>query len=136
MENKSLFINIKLLITRAWKLSKGYCLIAAINNFFGAVLPLVNIIGLGAVVNALVTNEPYENVIRIIIIYLFINLGIAVSKELLNLIELYIMRLTSNIAQYAWSEDIVKIDYHYAQDGTIRDLRMKSMDTHPAFYIK
>ena len=127
--------DIKFLISRAWKMSKGYCVITIVNNIFSASLPLVNIVGLGVVVNALVTNEPYENVLKIIIIYLSINLGIAIIKELIQLIELYIMRITSNIAQFGWCEDMINVNYHYAQDGTIRDLRMKSMGVHPAFYI-
>ena len=123
------------LLKLSWETSKRYCFITAANSLFNAFLPLVNIIGLGAVVNALVINETFDNVLKIIIIYLSINLGIAVIKEILNLIELYIMRVASNIAQYAWSEDTVSIDYHYAQDGMIRDLRMKSMGAHPAFYM-
>lgn len=123
------------LFVSAWQMSKSYCLITAVNNIFNALLPLVNIVGLGSVINALTTNEPYNNVLKIIIIYLSINLGIAVTKDLLYLIELYIMRITTNIAQFGWCEDIVNVNYHYAQDGTIQNLRMNSMGANPAFYI-
>jgi len=132
---KKLKRNLLFLVFNAWKLYKKYFLITTTNNILKAFVPLVNIIGLGAVVNALVMNENYENVLRIIIIFLSINLGLLVIKEIINLIELYSMRIASNSAQYAWSEDIVNINYHYAQDGSIQDLRMKSMGAHPAFYL-
>jgi ABC-type multidrug transport system fused ATPase/permease subunit len=45
------------------------------------------------------------------------------------------MRVISNIAQFEWCKDIVDLNYHYAQDGTIMNLRQKSMLASPAFYL-
>lgn len=116
-------------------MSKSYFLIIVATTIFNAFLPLINIIGLGTVVNALVTNEPYNQVIKIIIIYLSINLGITIIKEILSLFETLKMRRVSNVAQFEWCKDIVDLNYHYAQDGTIMNLRQKSMSASPAFYL-
>lgn len=130
-----LFKNIKFLLTRAWRMSKSYCLVTAVNNIFSACLSLVNIVGLGIVVNALTTNEPYEQVLKIIIIYLSINLGITIIKEIISLINIIKMRAISNEAQFEWCKDTVNLNYHYAQDGTIQNLRQKSMSASPAYYL-
>jgi len=126
--------DIKFLLARSWEVSKSYCLLTAVNNIFQAALPLINIVGLGMVINALVTNEPYNQVITLIIIYLSINLGIAIIQNILQLFENNIMRKVSNIAQFDYSRDSVNVNYHYAQDGTIMNLRRKSMSAYPAFY--
>ncbi|MCL2159326.1 MAG: ABC transporter ATP-binding protein/permease [Oscillospiraceae bacterium] len=123
------------LLKRAWHMSKSYCLIAAANNIFGAILPLLNIIGLGAVVDALATQKPYNQVIKIIVVYLAANLGIAVVKEVISFVDTCKMRTVSNVAQFDWCRDTVDLNYHYAQDGTIMNLRRKSMMASPAFYI-
>ena len=41
--------NLKFLLSRAWKASKGYFLVTVLNSIFNAFLPLINIVGLGAV---------------------------------------------------------------------------------------
>ena len=127
--------NIKFLLIRAWKTSKSYFLIMVLAAVFRSVLPLINIIGLGTVINALVTGEPYNQVIKIIVIYLAVNLGITVIQEILGYIETRKMRAISNVAQFGWCKDIVDLNYHYAQDGTIKDLRYKSMLASPSFYL-
>ena len=127
--------NIKFLLSRAWKTSKSYWLIMVVSTVFGAFLPLINIIGMGMVINALVTNQPYNQIITLIVIYLSVNLGITIIKEILGYIETRKMRKISNIAQFEWCKDIVDLNYHYAQDGTIRNLRQKSMLASPAFYL-
>lgn len=127
--------NIKLLLIRSWKTSKSFCLITTAKNIFNALLPLVNIIGLGSVVDALMTNESYEKVIKIIIIYLSFNLGIAIMQEILTLIENNIMRVISNVMQFDYSRDSINVNYHYAQDGTIFNLRRKSMQAYPPYFL-
>ncbi|MCL1793950.1 MAG: ABC transporter ATP-binding protein/permease [Oscillospiraceae bacterium] len=130
-----IFKNLKFLLSRAWETSKSYFLIMVVATVFRSVLPLINIIGLGTVINALVTGEPYNQVTKIIIIYLSVNLGITVIKEILQFIETYKMRVNTNAAQFVWCKDIVDLNYHYAQDGTIMNLRKKSMLASPAFYL-
>jgi hypothetical protein len=130
-----IFNNLKFLLSRAWETSKSYFLIMVVATVFRSVLPLINIIGLGTVINALVTGEPYNQVTKIIIIYLSVNLGITVIKEILQFIETYKMRVNTNAAQFVWCKDIVDLNYHYAQDGTIMNLRKKSMLASPAFYL-
>jgi len=127
-------LDIAFLLSRSWIVSKKYCLITAANHIFQAFLPLINIIGLGIVVNALVTNEPYNRVIALIIVYISIHLGIAIAREVLQFLENNTMRKVSNLAQFDFSRDSVHVNYHYAQDGTIMNLRRKAMLAYPAFY--
>ncbi len=127
--------NIKFLLIRSWKTSKSFFVITAVKNIFNALLPLVNIVGLGTVVNALMTNESYEKVIKIIIIYIALNLGIAIIQEILTLFENNIMRVISNVMQFDYSRDSININYHYAQDGTIFNLRRKSMSAYPPYFL-
>ena len=127
--------NLKFLLTRAWKTSKSYCLIMVVATVFRSVLPLINIIGLGTVINALVTGAPYNRVITIIVIYLAVNLGITIIREILGYVETRKMRMISNVAQFEWCRDIVDLNYHYVRDGTIMNLRQKSMLASPTFYL-
>jgi len=122
------------LLSRSWKVSKSYLTLIVSNNIFQAVIPLLNIVGLGIVINALVVNEPYRYVMTLIIIYLSVNLSVTIIREILQLFQNNVMRKISNIAQFDYSRDSVNIDYHYAHDGTIMNLRRKSMGAYPAFY--
>ena len=102
--------DIKFLLIRSWKTSKRYCLITATKNIFQATLSLINIVGLGMVVNALVTNESYDQIIALIIVYLSINLGIVIVGEILQLLDNNTMRKVSNVAQFNYSRDSVNVN--------------------------
>jgi ABC-type multidrug transport system fused ATPase/permease subunit len=126
--------NIKFLLARSWKVSRSNCLIIVINNLFGTIVPLITIVGLGTVINALLMNVSYDQVMTLIVIYLSVNLGIAILREVLQMFVNNAARKISNIAQFDFSRDSVNVNYHYAQDGTIMNLRRKAMLAYPAFY--
>lgn len=134
MNDMKNFKNIKFLLARSWKINKSNCLFIVANNLFQAILPLINIVGLGMVINALVINESYNHVMTMIIIYLSINLGIAIIREVLQLFVINTARKVTNIAQFDFSKDSVNVNYHYAQDGTIMNFRKKAMSAYPGFY--
>lgn len=127
--------NIKYLFIQAWKINKSLFFIIAAKSVFSAFLPLVNIAGLGMVINALVSGEPKNAVLRLIIIYLSVNLAIAIISEILSLLDIMVQRKVSNIIQFDYMYDCVNINYHFVQDGSILDLKLKSMGAHPALFL-
>lgn len=128
-------INIRYLFSHAWKISKSYIFIMAAKSIFSAFIPLVNIAGLGLVINALVNSEPERTILRLIIIYLSLNLAIAIISEILSLLDIIVQRKVSNLIQFDYMRNCINIDYHFVQDGSILDMKMKSMGAHPIFFL-
>lgn len=110
-------------------------MISAITNILQAILSFGNIIGIGLIVDALISKQNSSQIFTLILIFISVNLVISVIKELLMLAMNYMGRKATNTAQYMYAQDSVDVNYHYAQDGTILDLKKKSMVALPAFYI-
>ena len=106
-----------------------------IKNLFTAIIPLVNIAGLGFTINALVSEEPLASVLKYILGYALIHLAITLATQLLTLWENNAMRKSSNIMQFKYIQDCLDIDYHYVQDGKILNLKQKSMISQPPFFL-
>lgn len=123
------------LLHNAWVTAKGFVLVSAITNIFQAVLSFCNIVGVGLIVDALLLKKDGSQVLVLILIFSGVNLAIAIFKEILSFISAYMQRKTTNQMQYMYAEDSVRINYHFAQDGTILNLKKKSMAALPAFYI-
>jgi len=110
-------------------------LISAITNVLQAILSFGNIIGIALIVDALISKQNSSQIFTLILVFISVNLVISVIKELLMLAMNYMGRKATNTAQYMYAQDSVDVNYHYAQDGTILDLKKKSMVALPAFYI-
>lgn len=110
-------------------------MISAITNVLQAILSFGNIIGIGLIVDALISKQNSSQVFTLILVFISVNLVISVIKELLMLAMNYMGRKATNTTQYMYAQDSVDVNYHYAQDGTILDLKKKSMVALPAFYI-
>lgn len=127
--------NLGFLFARAWKLSKGYFLLCLVKNLFSGLLPLVNVFGIGIIVDALLAGKSQREVIGVIALYLSVNLAVAVFRHVLTLLDNFAMRKISNIVQYEYMNDCICVNYHYVQDGSMMNLKRKSMNAHPAFFI-
>ncbi len=132
---KKRFKNLCFLLMYAWKKCKTLYFASLGKAIFNALLPLVDIAGLGLVVDALVNNRPRYEVMRLIIYFLIFNLSVALFSQLLTLVENIVMRKASDIAQRDYVNDSIRINYHYAQDRSILDLKKKSMGANPAWFI-
>lgn len=110
-------------------------MISAITNILQAILSFGNIVGIGLIVDALLSKQNLAQVFTLIFVFVSVNLAISVIKEVLMLAYNYTGRKATNTAQYMYAQDSVDVNYHYAQDGTILDLKKKSMVSLPAFYI-
>lgn len=127
--------NLIYLFRRAWNISKIYFLVTAVKSIFTALISLANIVGLGFIIDALVSGQSKGNILKLIIIYLSINLGISLANQALQLWQNNVMRKESNVLQYQYMQDCLDIDYHYIQDGKILNLKQKSMTSQPAFFL-
>lgn len=128
--------NIIYLFKRAWSVSKGYFVVTVIKSIFTALIPLINITGLGLVIDALISNKTIHDVLALIIIYLSVNLGISLINQVLALWEVNLMRKATDILQCEYVQDCIHIDYHYVQDGRMLNLKQKSMLSQPAFFMQ
>ena len=128
--------NIIYLFKRAWSVSKGYFLVTVIKSIFTALIPLVNITGLGLVIDALISNKTINDVLALVIIYLSINLGVSLINQVLALWEVNLMRKATDILQCEYVQNCIHIDYHYVQDGKMLNLKQKSMLSQPAFFMQ
>ena len=123
------------LFAYAWHKSKSLFFTTTAKSVFSSVLPLINIAGLGLVVDALVTGEQKATVVRLIVIYLSLNLGISVLSNILTLLDNMVMRRVADIIQLDYMNDCVYINYHYVQDGSVLNLKLKSMTAHPVWFF-
>ncbi len=129
------FLVLVALSKNAWKDARKYLGLTTIISVFSAVVPLISIVGLGSAINALVNGSTSSHVLILILAYLSFNLLIALINQILTLFNNNEMRKLSNEIQTSYMQDCIDIDYHYAQDGTIANLRRKSMQAHPVFFI-
>ncbi len=123
------------LMSYAWKNNKGLFIIILVKSLFTALIPVVNISGIGIVVDALVNKRGNSYVVSAIVIYLSVNLGITLISNILTYLDNRSMRKASDILQLDYARDSVCIDYHYAQDGSILNLKKRSMISHPAWFL-
>lgn len=124
-----------ILVKRAWKDARPYMIVTFFKSLFSAAIPLINIGGLGVIVNSLVNGKDYYSVLRQILIFTAFNLFVSLSKQLLSLLENRAMRKASDVLQLGYMQDTVDVDYHYAQNRTLINLKQKSMTARPAFFL-
>lgn len=127
--------NLKFLFARAWGLSKGYFFLCLVKNLFTGLLPLIHVFGVGIIVDALLEGRTKGEVAGVIVLYLSVNLAAALIRHILSLLDNIAMRKITNIVQYEYMNDCVCVNYHYVQDGSMANLKRKSMKAHPAFFI-
>lgn len=123
------------LLSYAWRKCKSLFFTTAVKSILEASLPLINIAGWGLVVNALVKGEAKADVVKLIILFVSFNLSISITKNVFTLLDNNIMRRASDITQLDYARDGIDINYHYVQDGSILDLKKKSIGAHPVWFI-
>lgn len=124
--------NIFYLFKCSFKIDKRILIIIIIKNLFKAAVAFINILGIGFIIDALETNLEKTYIVKLICIYVGVNLLVAVIREIIQLFESNIDRKVSNKMQFEYSNDAININYHFVQDNTILNLRRKSMSGHPA----
>ena len=126
---------IRFMFAEAWKNARIYLLATIIKNIFMALTPLLNIAGIGLVVDALISDKKIDDILTIIIVYVGANLIILLAGQALSLWANYAMRKSSNLLQYQYMQECLDIDYDFVQDGKIANLKRRSMIAEPAFFL-
>lgn len=132
---KKFIVNMLYLLYRLWHMSRSVFIITVVKSISTALYPLVNIIGIGVVIDSLTKKETLNQITYKILLYIIINMIVGIISQIFNLLDNIAQRKVSNLMQYEYIEDALVIDYHYVQDGSILDLKKKSMSAHPAFYV-
>lgn len=119
----------------AWEKNKSTLFIIVFKNLLSALIPLVNIAGIGIVIDALMTGKSKNQIIYIIALYSAINIAISLTQTAFSYFESKMLRISSDKFQYDYMKDAVLINYHSVQDGFIWDMRTKSMGANPVFSL-
>lgn len=122
-------------IRKTWETSRAYLFATVLRNLFVALISLLDVVGIGIVVDALMSGKPYGDVVLVILIYLAVNLAVVLGGHLLALCESRAVRKASNVLQYGYMQDCLDVDYHYVQDREILNLKRNSMKAHPVFSL-
>lgn len=103
---------------------------------FAAIIPMINVVGIGIVVDALLSQKSRGDLLSTVLTYVLFQLSISLLTEVFAFIDNIAVRKASDITQKDYMRDAVFINYHYAQDGSILDLKKKSMKAHPIWLLR
>ena len=126
---------LKFMIVKMWKECPGLFILTILQNILKAVMPLINIIGLGYVVDVLVSGHSIATITRVILLFLLVYVSISIVESILSYLQFVYTRKASNQMQSQYAEDSLRINYHHVQDGKLINLKRKSMNAHPSIYI-
>ena len=127
--------NLRFYFKKAKKMASAYMAATLLRSLFFALLSLIDIAGLGIIIDALVSKKPFDNILCLIIFYVLVNLAVGLGGHFFTLFENRSMRRVTNTLQYQYMKDCLDIDYHYVQDGNVLNLKRNSMLAHPAFSL-
>lgn len=96
---------------------------------------MADVLGIGVIVDALVTGQNRERVFWIIILYVLIHSDISLIRVLFAWLKDAEERKSTNAVQYRYARQALEVDYAYIQTGRFLNLKKKSMKIMPAFYI-
>jgi len=130
MKKTSVFIK---LLRYAWENHKALLFIVIFKSIFSAVLPLINVWGIGLIIDALINGYSNKSVMNIILVFIALNLSTSLMKHIFTYLENVESRKASDKIQLEYMRDGVIINYHWAQDGSVLDMKKKSMGANPVF---
>lgn len=123
------------LLKTAWKSERRLFLIIIGQNLFEALIPMADIMGIGVVIDALATGQGRERIFTVIISYILIHSGISLTRNLFTWLKDIEARKSTNAVQYRYARQSLEVDYPYIRTGGFLNLKRKSMNIMPAFYI-
>lgn len=121
------------LLRYTWKNHKSLVFVTVFENIFSATLPLINIVGIGAIIDALMNELSNKAVMNIILMFTALNLSVSLIKYVLTYLHNITARKASDKIQYDYMRDGIIVNYHWAQDGSVLDMKKKSMGANPVF---
>ena len=119
----------------AWQSNPRLIIVRILQGLFEALLSMADVLGIGVIVDALVTGQNRERVFGIIILYVLIHSVISLIRVLFAWLKDAEERKSTNAVQYRYARQALEVDYAYIQTGRFLNLKKKSMKIMPAFYI-
>lgn len=121
------------LLRYAWRNHKSLAFVITFESIFSAALPLINIGGIGMIIDAITNGLNQRSIIKTILLFTFLNLGISLVKYIFTYLHSILARKASDKIQYDYMRDGITVNYHWAQDGSVLDMKNKSMGANPVF---
>jgi len=121
------------LLRHAWNGYKSLVLIIIFQNIFSAVLPLINAVGIGVVIGALMNGRSNESVMHVILLFVGLDLMISLIRCFFTYLHNLAERKASDKIQFDYIRDGVIVNYHWTQYGAVLDMKKKSMGANPVF---
>ncbi len=84
---------------------------------------MADVLGIGVIVDALVTGQNRERVFGIIILYVLIHSGISLIRVLFAWLKDAEERKSANAVQYRYARQALEVDYAYIQTGRFLNLK-------------
>ena len=103
--------NLKKIIKNSLQETKKYTIWSLILSVVNSVFPFINIFGFGNIIIAIENGYDREHIIKIIVIFLSIDLFVYILKNILNLIDLLHLRIITDKMQYRYIVDSTKVDF-------------------------
>jgi ABC-type multidrug transport system fused ATPase/permease subunit len=107
------------LLLYSWKNHKPLMFVIVFENIFTAALPLINVIGIGVIINALTSGYGKKKVMSVILLFVGLNLSISLVKYIFTYLDNLTTRKASDKIQTDYIRDGVIVNYHWAQDGSV-----------------
>ncbi len=121
------------LLRYAWRSHKSLAFVITFESIFSAALPLINIGGIGIIIDAITNGLNQRSIIKTILLFTLLNLGISLVKYIFTYLHNILARKASDKIQYDYMRDGIIVNYHWAQDGSVLDMKNKSMGANPVF---
>lgn len=121
------------LLRYAWKSHKSLVFVIMFESIFSAILPLINVVGIGVIIDALINGRSNKSIMNVILLFAMLNLGVSLIKYVLTYLHNISARKASDKIQLDYIRDGVIVNYHWAQDGSVLDMKKKSMGANPVF---
>lgn len=121
------------LIGHSWKNHKFLLFVIMFESIFSSVLSLINVVDIGVVTDALINGSGNEQIIKTIFLFTSLNLCISLIKYIFTYLHNIAARKASDKIQFDYMRDGIIINYHWAQDCSVLDMKKKSMGANPVF---
>ncbi len=121
------------LLRNAWKNYKLYMLVILLENVFSAALPLIDVAGIGIIIDKIMKDTDKTEILHVILFYILLNLFVSLLKLFFQFLNNISMRKATDKIQLEYIRDGIIVDYHWAQDGAVLDRKKKSMGSNPLF---
>lgn len=128
--------NLKKIIKNSLHETKKYTIWSLILSVVNSMFPFINIFGFGNIIIAIENGYDREHIIKIIVIFLSIDLFVYILKNILDLIDLLHLRIITDKMQYRYIVDSTKVDFPLIQSKKLLNLRRLSFAANPysAYY--